>query len=118
MDQRITEALERFSRNEIEAFRRPVDPGSVANPRDPLTFARLCVYLAVHRLDMALYSYEDAVTEGADDCGLDGIAVAVGAEPLDSPASARIAAEDAIALRAELDPQTPDLPVPRVLLVQ
>jgi len=118
MDPRIKAALERFSRNEIEAFRRPIDPGAVGDPRDPLTFARLSVYLAVHRLDMPLFSYEDAVTEGADDCGLDGVAVAVGAEPLDSPASARAAAEEAIALRAELEPGRVHLPGPRVLLVQ
>jgi hypothetical protein len=118
MDSRLTEALGRFARNEIEAFRRPLSPGKTIDPRDPLTFARLCVYLAVHRLDIPLYSYEDAVTEGADDCGLDGIAVAIGSEPIDSPASAKAAAEEAIALRGDLDSDAPELPVPRVLLVQ
>ncbi len=118
MDPRITAALERFSRNEIEAFRRPAAPGPPANPRDPLTFARLCVYLAVHRLNMPLFSYEDAVTEGADDCGLDGVAVAMGSEPLDSPASGRAAAEDAIELAKELDGSGEEVPRPRVLLIQ
>jgi hypothetical protein len=118
MDPRISAALERFSRNEIEAFRRPAEPGSAASPRDPLTFARLCVYLAVHRLNVPLFSYEDAVTEGADDCGLDGIAVAMGSEPLDSPASARAAAEEAIEVARELEGSGEDGPRPRVLLVQ
>ncbi|RFC43582.1 MAG: AIPR protein [Verrucomicrobia bacterium] len=118
MDPRITAALERFSRNEIEAFRRPIEPGTAPNPKDPLTFARLCVYLAVHRLDLPLHSYEDAVTEGADDCGLDGIAVAVGSEPLDSPASARSSAEEAIECAREAEGITTELPRPRVLLIQ
>ncbi|MBU6302253.1 MAG: AIPR family protein [Verrucomicrobia bacterium] len=118
MDPRITAALERFSRNEIDAFRRPIDPANAPNPRDPLTFARLCVYLAVHHLDLPLHSYEDAVTEGADDCGLDGIAVAMGAEPLDSPATARAAAGEAIEWARETGGITPEIPRPRVLLVQ
>lgn len=110
--------LERFSRNEIEAFRRPVEPGLRADPRDPLTFARLCVYLAVERLNLPLHSYEDAVTEGADDCGLDGVAVAIGSEPLESPEYARDVAEEVVSVRGEGEIDPEDLPRPRVLLLQ
>lgn len=83
-------------------------------PDDPETFARLVVYLAIQQFGMPLFSYEDALTEGPFDCGLDGIAVSLGNTPLRDPADAIKAAEEAI--EGEDDGRGECFP--RVLLVQ
>lgn len=115
LDHRIRDALDRFANNEIDVFRRPVDGDSFAgNPDDPETFARLVVYLAIHQFGIPLFSYEDALTEGPFDCGLDGIAVSLGNTPLRDPADAIKAAEEAI--EGEGDGRVDCSP--RVLLVQ
>lgn len=84
------------------------------DPDDPETFARLVVYLAIHRFGMPLFSYEDALTEGPFDCGLDGIAVSLGNTPLRDPADAIKAAEEAIVGDGDGRGEC----FPRVLLVQ
>ena len=115
MDPRLAEALQKFARNEISVFRRPAgSPIDQFDPADPLTFSRLCTYLAVFRKDFPLISYEDAVTEGRDDCGFDGLAVVLGDQVVATPNEAEILAESCVALAEEGS----EVPRPRVLFVQ
>lgn len=115
MDPRLADALQKFARNEIPAFRRPAgSPLETLDPVDPLTFSRLCTYLAILRLDLPVISYEDGVTEGRDDCGFDGLAIALGNQTLADPDQAELLAEACLALaEGGSEPARP-----RVLFVQ
>lgn len=115
MDSRLADALQKFARNEIPAFRRPEgSPLERLDPADPLTFSRLCTYLAILRLDLPVISYEDGVTEGRDDCGFDGLAIALGNQTIANPDQAELLAEACVSL-AE---QGTGPARPRVLFVQ
>lgn len=87
MDQALWAALCRFARGDNTVFGPDMgteEGGAHAelDPNDPLTFARFCVYLAVHRLDLPVESFAQAFTEGRGELGFDGIVVSLGGEAL------------------------------------
>jgi hypothetical protein len=129
MDSRLWVALCRFSRDQIEVFHAA--PGSAEgiskdgpepDPEDPLEFSRFCVYLAVHQLDLPVPHYQDAITEGKGELGLDGVVVAVGDQALGSPDAAAATLEEMLESRTLFDGEgrlIPDqVPRPRILLMQ
>ncbi|MEL6278284.1 MAG: AIPR family protein [Pseudomonadota bacterium] len=108
MDPRLTDALRRFARNEIDLFSTPFglgedhDLGSplsappILNPTDPETFKRFAVCLAIHRLDIPAVSYDEAFMDDAGEgFAIDGAAIAVGDEPIFDVETARAAALEA-----------------------
>lgn len=108
MDPRLTDALRRFARNEIDLFSTPFGLGEdhdldsplaappILNPADPDTFRRLAVCLAIHRLDVPAVSYDEAFMDDAGDAmAVAGAAIAVGDEPIFDVETARAAAVEA-----------------------
>jgi len=125
-NERLWRSVERFSRNEIEIFRRPQTSAlAQLDAYSPITFSRLCAYLSVFKLGLPVLSFEDAVTEGTYDCGLDGVAVSLGEEYLTDPEQAKEVANRAIDQLEELEAEEGEFSgskawdyMPRVLLVQ
>ncbi|MEL6979188.1 MAG: AIPR family protein [Pseudomonadota bacterium] len=131
LDPRLGDALRRFARHEIPLFAAPFGFGDdeeyddvdedrplLLNPNEPETFQRLAVNLALHRLDVAAVSYEEAFIEDAEgEFSIDGAAVAVGDEPIFDMDTARAAALEAAESVAATVPGGRPLK-PRLLLVR
>ncbi|MBU6303418.1 MAG: AIPR family protein [Verrucomicrobia bacterium] len=129
MDSRLWVALCRFSRDQIEVFNagsgsaaEPGEGGAAPDPEDPLEFSRFCVYLAVHHLDLPVLHYQDAITEGKGELGLDGLVVAVGDQALGDPDAAAATVEELLESRTLFDGEgrllVDQVPRPRILLMQ
>ncbi|MEO1274510.1 MAG: AIPR family protein, partial [Pseudomonadota bacterium] len=130
MDQRLLDALRKFARNEIDLFATPfglfededlaASPTGplILNPADPQTFQRLAVYLALHRLDVPVVSYDDAfMDDAAGYMAIDGAALSVGDEPIYDVDTAYAAALDAVEAKGRLVRGRRTLR-PRLLLVR
>jgi len=129
MDSRLWVALCRFCRDQIEIFNFSSEGASSSDqsatepdPEDPLEFSRFCVYLAVHHLDLPVGHFQDAITEGKGELGLDGVVVAIGDQALGSPDAAGATLEEILESRTLFDGEgrlIPDqVPRPRILLMQ
>jgi hypothetical protein len=129
MDSRLWVALCRFTRDQIEVFhaasaraQETSIQGPDPDPEDPLEFSRFCVYLAVHHLDLPVLHYQDAITEGKGELGLDGVVVAVGEQALGDPDSAAATVEEMLEARTLFDGEgrllLDQVPRPRILLMQ
>ena len=128
MDSRLWVALCRFSRDQIEVFHSdPAEAGAAGSapepdPEDPLEFSRFCVYLAVHHLDLPVVHYQDAITEGKGELGLDGVVVAIGDQALNNPETAGTILEEMLESRTLFDSEgrliESEVPRPRILLMQ
>lgn len=127
MDQTLWAALSRFARGDISVFGPEMrDEGGSGHgeldPNDPFTFARFCVYLAVHRLDLPVESYAQAFTEGRGELGFDGIVISLAGESLprleviEETVENLLLAREVIGTRQGFDPAL--VPQPRVLFVQ
>lgn len=126
MEQALWTALCRFARgdNSVFGLEMGADEGGHAelDPNDPLTFARFCVYLAVHRLDLPVESYAQAFTEGRGELGFDGIVISLGGESLprlevlEETVENLLVAWEVIGGKPGIDPA--QVPQPRVLFVQ
>jgi len=127
MEQSLWAALCRFARGDNSVFGGEVaEPGDASHgeldPNDPLTFSRFCVYLAVHRLDLPVATYDQAFTEGRGELGFDGIVISLGGEPLPGPERIEETVEnllvgrEAVGARGAVDPSA--VPEPRALFVQ
>lgn len=103
MDPRLADALRRFAAHEVALFAPTPDlasAGADGAPLDPTaveTYRRFAAYLALHRLDVPVVSYDDAFVSERDagPIAIDGAAFSVGDEPLADVESARVAAAEA-----------------------
>lgn len=127
MEEALWRALCRFAKGDNSVFGRDFAEGEGGgydelDPNDPVTFARFCVYLAVHRLDLPVYSYAQAFTEGRGELGFDGVVVSLGDSPLprlevlEEAVKGILLDREVIGRRGQVDLAA--VPQPRVLFVQ
>lgn len=126
MDGRISDGLNRFIKGEMELFGNPCDAVDSPELKGLITsnlafqFCTFCVYLAVNKYNIPVYSYRDAVTEGYSERGFDGLVISLGDEPLASPEdAARIARENIAQFRqAGEEGQPEEKPMVKILMIQ